>query len=208
MRGSQSLSFLALAALTSCASAPPPKHDPPPSAPSGPSPASDSSGFEGTAGWWTARELGLRLLLPDRAGWRKRESKDWLVLEHPRAHATLRVRFSRAPRLVSPDECQAEARLRDPKLPALDDEEVVARYALVAPDRFHGEVVLGVREAGASVLGYALARGAAVGRCYVAVFESSASGPGRESVVAARLRAVSQSLDSVEVPSVEDRLGR
>jgi hypothetical protein len=109
---------------------------------------------------------------------------------------------------VSPNECLDEARLRDPELPLLDEEEVIDRRALVAPDHFSGEVVLGVREAGPSVRGYVVATGAAVGRCYVAVFESTASGPGRERVIAARLRAVAQSLDSVEVPSVEDRLGR
>jgi hypothetical protein len=155
-----------------------------------------------------AREPGLRLLLPDRAGWSELPSKDWVVLQHPRAHATLRLRLARAARLVSPNECLDEARLRDPELPALAEEEVVEHRALVAPDHFSGEVVLGVVEAGPSVRGYVIAKGAAVGRCYVAVFESVARGPGRESVIAARLRAMAQSFDSVEVPSVEDRLGR
>jgi hypothetical protein len=171
-------------------------------------PVPEPSAFDGAAGEWIAREPGLRFVLPDRAGWRETESKDWLVLEHRRAHSTLRLRLSRAPRLVSPDECWEEARLRDPKLPLVGDEEVVDRRALVAPDHFSGEVVVGVREAGPSVHGFVVAKGSAVGRCYVAVFESAASGPGRESVIAARLRAMARSLDSVEVPSVEDRLGR
>ncbi len=173
-----------------------------------PGPTADPAGFEGAAGEWIARDQGLRFVLPDRAGFRELPSKDWLVLENRRAHATLRLRLSRAPRLVSPAECLNDARLHDPKLPALRDEEVMERHALAAPDHFNGEVVIGVREAGPSVQGIVVASGAAVGRCYVAVFESSVSGAGRERAVAARLRTMTRSLDSVEVPEVEDRLGR
>ncbi len=210
MSGPCRASFLALGLVLACGPTPSAttQAGASPSSPSGPERAPESSGFDGAAGEWEAREAGLRLRLPDRAGWSELASKDWVVLQHPRAHASFRLRLTRAARLVTPNECLDDARLRDPELPVLDEEEVVERRALVAPDHFSGEVVLGVREAGPSVHGYAVARGAAIGKCYVAVFESAASGAGRESVIAARLRAIAQSLDSVEVPSVEDRLGR
>jgi hypothetical protein len=210
MSGSRRASFLALGLVLSCGAPPPVSPETAGSARpvSAPVPAAAPAGFDGGAGAWIARDQGVRFMLPDRAGWSEVESRDWLVIENRRARATLRLRLARAARLVSPEECLEDARLRDPKLPALRDEEVFERRALVAPDHFDGGVVLGVREAGPSVQGIIVASGAAVGRCYVAVFESSASGAARESVVAARLRAMIRSLDSVEVPSVEDRLGR
>jgi hypothetical protein len=93
-------------------------------------------------------------------------------------------------------------------LPRADPDVIVEERPLEAPRDFSGTLVLGVEPAPHSALrGFALAVGAAVGRCYVLSYETTADGPDAASVVADRLRAAAERLvPSVRLYGVDDRI--
>jgi hypothetical protein len=90
---------------------------------------------------------------------------------------------------VRPVECEAEARLLRPSLPRASADSIIDERPLEAPDEFSGTLVVGVEpSATGATRGYALAVGAAVGRCFVLSFETTADGTDSAGVVGDRLR--------------------
>jgi hypothetical protein len=111
--------------------------------------------------------------------------------------------------LVRRSECEAQARLARPSLPIVRDDAVLERRALSAPAGFDTQLVVGVEPTPQGLSGYALAIGAGVGRCYAAVFTTSANGTLAEQELATRLGlAVDRILSRVRERSVDERAVR
>jgi hypothetical protein len=153
-------------------------------------------------------ELPGVIALYDPGGWKGARGGSFVVLEHERTRSSLSIRVSRAARLVRPSDCEAEARLLRPSLPRADPDVIVEERPLDAPRDFSGTLVLGVEPRAHSALrGFALAVGAAVGRCYVLSYETIADGPDAASLVADRLRAAAERLvPSVRLYGVDQRV--
>jgi hypothetical protein len=133
----------------------------------------------------------------------------WLVAAHPASTSLLAVRTWRADRLVRRAECESQARLARPSLPIVRDDAVLERRALSAPAGFDTELVVGVEPIAGGISGYALAIGASVGSCYVAVFTTAVNGTFAEQEVATRLGlAVDRILSGVRLRSVDERAVR
>jgi len=165
-------------------------------------------GFDRDWGERSLARVPARVDLPDARAWHARASGSFTVLEHGPTRSTLVLRVSRAGRLVRPEQCEAEARLLRPTLPASDASSIVERRKLAAPPGFDTRVVVGVEpRAGGSVHGFALAVGAATGRCYVASFETESTGAGAPDTVADRLAVVvSGVLGTLHVSSADERV--
>jgi hypothetical protein len=135
-------------------------------------------------------------------------SEQWFVARHAASNSELRVRAWPSNRSVTPAACEAQARLWLPTLPARAEDDAVEVRRLRAPSGYHGELIAGVRllAAGTALEGYALAFGAAVGRCYAATFTTRAQGERAEERVGATLAVIAGGLlERVEVSKVEDR---
>jgi len=159
---------------------------------------------------WGERSLTrvpARVELPDARRWHAHASGSFTVLEHGPTRSTFALRIARAARLVRPEQCEADARLARPGLPTSDASSVVERRTLAAPSGFDTRLVVAVEpRAGGSVYGFALAIGAATGRCYVACFETESAGPGAPGEVAERLAVVvSGVFETLRVPGAEER---
>jgi hypothetical protein len=156
---------------------------------------------------WAERDLRrvpAVVTLPNARAWHASASGTFTVLEQRATHSTLALRVTLAPRLVKPEQCEAEARLARPALPAVDPSSVVERRSLAAPAGFDVRLVVGVTPVPNGVHGYALAIGAGTSRCYVAVFETESEGAGAADRVAERLAVlVSGTLETLRVPSAE-----
>jgi hypothetical protein len=185
-----------------------------PSAP-GPAPSAGAAGLPEPAalfeGGWAERSLArvpARVSLPDARAWHAHPSGSFTELAHAPTHSTLALRIVNAARLVRPEQCEADARLARPTLPASDGVSVVERRALAAPQGFDTRLVVGVEpRAGGSVRGFALAIGAATGRCFVACFETESAGPHATDLVADRLAVVvSGVFETLRVPSADERV--
>jgi hypothetical protein len=100
-----------------------------------------------------------------------------------------------------------QARLWKPGLVAVDEQdETVERRQLGAPRGYHTEVIIGARRRGSEVEGYALAFGAAVGRCFAAAYTTHAEGQGTEQALGKRLALiVDRGLAELVVREVDDR---
>jgi len=148
------------------------------------------------------------IALDDAGRWREENGGSFTVLEHAASRSRLSVRLSRAARLVRPDECEAEARLARPDLPRIDPEAVIDSRPLAAPEGFNGSVRVGVDLGpSGSTHGFVLAVGAAVGRCFVLAFETSADGASSARIVGDRLRAATDIIvPSVELRSIDERV--
>lgn len=193
-----------------CAGASPAAHAPPSNPQGVPGPAQQdvSKGFDGPFSERSLARVPARVSLPDARSWHAHPSGTFTVLEHAPTHSTLALRIASAARLVRPEQCEADARLARPSLPASDGASVVERRALAAPQGFDTRLVVGVEpRAGGTVRGYALAIGAATGRCYVACFETESAGPHAPDDVADRLAvAVSGVFETLRVPSADERV--
>ncbi len=199
-------SLAACLLMTLACGADPPAPKAPPSEPPPPAAPRD----EGT-GDWGVLELGSlpgAVELFDAARWRKAEGGSFTVLEHAASRSVLTLRVWRAARLVRPVECEAEARLARPTLPRVDAESIIDERALEAPAEFTGSLVVGVVPTpNASTRGFALAVGAAVGRCFVLAFETAADGTDAARTVGDRLRAaVERIAPSVELRRIDERV--
>lgn len=195
---------LAWAALASCGNHPTavvPPSMPPPSVPS----ADDTSTDFGTVA--LANPPGA-IVLYDPARWRTTSGGSFTLLEHPSSHSTIAIRVWRAARLVRPAECEADARLARPELPHVDPDLLVDSRPLTAPRDFSGSLVVGVEPGtDGATRGFALAVGAAIGRCFVLAYDTSAAGPDAANVVAERLRTAADELfPSVELREVDERV--
>ena len=153
-----------------------------------------------------SRRQSLVVSLPVRAGWRvDDDAEPWFLARHAATGSELRLRTWIAPRQVRAEECQAQARLWRPSIPAIEDETVVRRR-LRAPDDFFGEVVVVVEPGTNGLEGHVLAFGASVGRCYAAVFATHVSGAGSEEVLGRRLVLIVEGVFArVRLRGVEDR---
>ncbi|HEY6557261.1 MAG TPA: hypothetical protein VI072_08305 [Polyangiaceae bacterium] len=153
--------------------------------------------------------FSLVVPLPEFAEWSiDDKSEHWFVARHAGSSSELRMRAWSANRSVTPEQCETQARLwlRTAPVPAADD--AVEARRLRAPTGYHGQLIAGVRllAAGSELEGFALAFGAAVGRCYAAVFTTRGRGPRAEERVGATLAVVAGGLlERVEVAEVEDR---
>jgi hypothetical protein len=165
------------------------------------------SGFDGPFGERLLSRVPARVSLPGARGWHAHPSGSFTLLEHATTHSTLALRVVNAARLVRPEQCEADARLARPSLPASDGESIVERRTLAAPRGFDTRLVVGVEpRAGGTVRGFALAVGAATGRCYVACFETESVGPRAPDEVADRLAVVvSGVFETLRVPGAEER---
>ncbi len=153
------------------------------------------------------RRVPVLVTLPDARAWHATASGTFTLLEHRSTRSTLALRVALAPRLVKPEQCEADARLARPTLPAIDPSSVVERRALAAPSGFDVRLVVGVTPAPNGVRGYALAIGAGTSRCYVAAFETESAGAGAAERVADRLAVVvSGTLETMRVPNAELRV--
>ena len=148
------------------------------------------------------------IALDDASRWREVNGGSFTVLEHAGSRSMLSVRVSRAARLVRPGECEAEARLVRPSLPRVAPEAVIDSRPLDAPQGFTGSTVVGVDVTpSGSTRGYVLAVGAAIGRCFVLAFETSADGANAARVVGDRLRAATDRIvPSIELRSIDERV--
>jgi hypothetical protein len=153
----------------------------------------------------------LELTLPNLSHWSvDDEHEHWLVARHPATASELRLRTWVAPRIVSPADCERQARLWRRQIPPNDEQSIVTRTPLTAPAGFSGriDVVVTSNPSGASgaIDGAAIGFGAAVGRCYAVVFTTQDKGNGAEERLARRLeRIVDEVLTTVRVLDVEDR---
>ena len=197
-----------LGALLTACSTPPAPAAPPASAPGPSAVTAAQPDFDHDWGIRTLAPVPARVELPDARSWHAHVSGSFTVLEHGPTRSTLVLRVSRAARLVRPEACEREARLVRPSLPASDASSIVERQSLEAPPGFDTRLVVGVEpRAGGSVHGFALAVGAATGRCYVASFETESAGAGAPGTVADRLAAVvSGVFGTLHVSVAEERV--
>jgi hypothetical protein len=203
-RVSRTSSTLAVLALFACGDPPTPvapRHEPAPVA------ASDT---DSTASWGIVELATLpgSIELYDPGRWRDASGGSFTLLQHAASSARVALRVWRAARLVRPAECEAEARLARPSLPRADPESLVDSRALEAPKEFSGSLVVGVEPTpNGGAHGFVLAVGAAVGRCFVLVFETTADGADAANAVAERLRAAADRIvPSVELSGVDERV--
>jgi hypothetical protein len=158
-----------------------------------------------------SRELDfpIELKLPEKPSWQIADGPTWLVLRHAQTSSELALRTWRAERLVRRSDCEAQARLTRASIPVVRDESVIDRRPLTTPADFDTELSVGVEPTAQGLVGYAIAIGASVGRCYAAVFTTRVSGNGADQEVAARLGiAVDRVLNSVRLRSVDERAVR
>jgi hypothetical protein len=158
---------------------------------------------------WGALELPsiqLALTLPDQRYWRATPRGTFVEVVHAASSSRLTLRLWRAPRLVRPSECEAEARLARPDLPRVVAETELERAHVDYPQGFHTELSVGVEPIERGARGHAIAVGAATGRCVFMSFETVASGVRAAEEVADRLSiAVEGILPRVSVPSIDAR---
>ncbi len=163
--------------------------------------------FGGSFGDALLQRQGLRLPLPDRSRWHESASSTWSVLSHDATESRLMIKLWRAPRLVQKEECADMARLGQPAIVILGEDELVERRRFAAPAAFDAELWVGVREQGGALHGFAQVFGATVGRCYAAAFETVTRGPGRERELGRRLTLIVETaLAGVRILSIEQRI--
>jgi hypothetical protein len=181
------------------AASPPPGPPPPP-----PTAVASAASF----GIVELDDLPGAIALDDASRWQAINGGSFTVLEHVASRSRLSLRLWRAARLVRPAECEAEARVARPSLPRVDLDAVIDSRPLDAPQGFTGSVVVAVDGTpSGSTRGFVLAVGAAVGRCFVLVFETSADGVNAAHVVGNRLRqATDVVVPSVELRSIDERV--
>jgi hypothetical protein len=153
------------------------------------------------------RAVPAVVALPDPASWRAAREGSFVVLAQRATNSRIVLRVWKAARLVRPAECEAEARLHRPTLPKTDPTTLLDERSISAPRDYDVRLFVGVHEAAQRrVHGYALAVGAAVGRCYLGVYETWADGPAAPERVADRLATMvpgfieTLSIESAEVP--------
>lgn len=144
-------------------------------------------------GRFRSQRQGLSLPLPDGKTWRIDDHSDrWLEAVHPPTATRIRARTWIAPKPVSREHCEAQARSFAPDLPviegaaALDDR---ISHDLFAPD-FTSRVRVGIGEADpvSGVLeGHVLVFGAAGRRCVAFALSTRVQGPKGAEELADRL---------------------
>jgi hypothetical protein len=183
------------AALVGCGPAPAPA--PPPAPPAAPVQGADLRG--GPFAEIRSDRFGLSFALPDGRAWQVDDRQEhWLTARHAASGSLLVVRTWREDENATRDRCEQKARLwRD--LPKREGADVFARKRVDVPRGFDTRVELGVvpAAAGAPVGGFAMAFGGSAKRCFAFVYTTSAAGPGAETLLADRLAAMTESLETV-----------
>lgn len=155
-----------------------------------------------------SRRFFVAIPLPERRSWRVDDSTTpWLVARQPASSSELLARTWTAQRLVRPAECERQARLWRPDLPAPSDDTTVDARTIAVPADYQTQLVVAVQPHAGGIDGFALAFGATVGRCYALVYSTSAKGPGAETAVGRRLAIIVDGVISrVHGLRIEDRL--
>jgi hypothetical protein len=153
------------------------------------------------------RAIPARVSLPDPSSWRASREGSFVVLEQRATNSRIVLRVWKAARLVRPAACEAEARLLRPALPRVDPVTLVDERSIAAPRGYDVRLVVTVDDDHRrTVRGLALAVGAAVGRCYLAAYETWAEGASAAEHVADRLATmVPGFVETVQVGSVDAR---
>jgi hypothetical protein len=150
---------------------------------------------------------GMKLALP--------EARTWFVpaaapagagweLRHEPTGTSVTVRRWRASRLPQIDQCERELRQRVAGLLELDETTLVGERRARAPVGFVTRITLGVQPApGQRLRGQALAVGAGIGECVVAVARTECRD---EAELAERLRLLDVALAHLRLTSVEERI--
>lgn len=154
--------------------------------------------------------MPVRISLPDPASWRASRDGSFVVLDQRSTTSRIALRIWKAARLVRPGECEAEARLLRPTLPRPDPATLLDERTISAPEGFDVRLAVGVEEGPRrGVHGFALAVGAAVGRCYLGLYETWAEGPTAPELVADRLALmVPGFIETLRVEGAEGRATR
>jgi hypothetical protein len=132
----------------------------------------------------------LSIPLPNRSGWRSLpDPGTFVVLEHAATRSRLLLRVWREPEVMSRQACEERARLLR-ELPPSGGELGTSRVD--APRGFDTKVVAGVAttEPGEPLVGYLVAFGASVHRCFALAYTTEASGPSPEETIGNRLAVV------------------
>lgn len=215
--------WAAVLALVGCASSPAPVSSAPQPSPTTPATLLDGyddteASQETTHPRTRGREAGssspnmleshrfsLRVPVPNQTGWSADDVRErWLVFRHPATSSELRVRTWPAPRLVRREDCEQQVRLWRGPLP--EQSGILEQRELTNPPGFQNQLTLAVEEVGGALRGQALVFGAAVGRCYAALYATEARGVGAEVAVAERLSFIVEDvLSRIEASSIDDR---
>ncbi len=151
-----------------------------------------------------SRRFRFRVPLPDAPNWRVVEDERWFKLVHQPSGSSLSLRTWRASPRIDREDCQKQVYLWNSDLEP--EAEAVVERSLVAPEGF--EVGLRVDlayDGGDDRKAIALASGAAVRRCYAAVFETRIAGDAGEAELGNRLRMVTDGvLNRVEIIGIEE----
>jgi hypothetical protein len=192
--------------LTQCAAQSRPG---PPASPAQPvSRAAPAAAFHGEQ-WDVVQSLRFSLVvpLPERSSWSvDDQSGRWLVAAHPPTQSQLKLRTWAAPRLVRPDECAAQVRLWTGETPDQTG-TLIEQRELAVPAGFRTALSVGLKTGAAGqVEGHAVAFGAAVGRCFGAIYTTSAAGEGAVDVIGRRLAVVVEGILARLKPlAIDDR---
>lgn len=140
---------------------------------------------------------GLEFPLPDAAGWRRdpRQKQSW-VARHLVTSSTLVVRAWRHDDIARAEDCEEQARLWRPDLPAVANAELVETRQQTIANVYASQVTILVRAPrdGGALSGHALAFGSDARDCLMLAFSTSASGTGADAEIARRLGAVVESV--------------
>lgn len=170
---------------------------------------------EAQGGWGRLRIVSraLELMLPNSAGWRYRPGKtseSWVSLTHAASDSLLELWTARAGRLVTPEECEARARLRRPDLFAPSTESALAHEELQVPNGYRSVLTLGVDADGTDtsvIVGRLVLFGAAPLRCLGVQYTTRVRGEGATEEVARRLDVIAHRvIPSIEFRSVDARV--
>ena len=161
-------------------------------------------------GWGVLRSKpqGLKLALPEARSWLAPsgpapEGASW-ELRHEPTGSTLSIRRWRASRLPKIDACEAELRARTPDLALTDETNLVARREVRVPEGFVTRItLLALPGDPHHVRGQAIAVGAGIGECLVAVARTECV---TEEELAERLRLLDVALGHLRLTHVEDRV--
>lgn len=184
-----------LAASCSPTRPPPAQHAVAPS----PAPSAASASFEDRPwGTFRSKRFELALRLPDGARWKIDDHRTpWLRAEHPPTQSALWLRAWSEEVTATRQGCYARARDWLPRLPVLENANLIDDRVRPLFASLDTRVAVGVEPAASGGLrtqGFVVAAGAAVRRCFVVVFVTHADGAGADDAVGERLALVSERL--------------
>lgn len=152
---------------------------------------------DGAFGRYESRRFGFSIGLPDGRAWRIDDrTTSWLRASHEKTGSLLRARAWDESRAVSREVCLDEARKLDPSLPILE-QLLEDRLQNVGETSAHIQAAV-QREDDGNLRGDVLVFGVSLRRCFVLAYESRATGPSAEQILAERLAVITDAV----VPSL------